>query len=86
MSEYPLTLEEVVGWFRLKTEALGDSGLTVVAMRERESTDKPAACADFDSAYSLGQIAFWVSGEIDFCVLRIADGKDVFLRHEKLLA
>ena len=37
MSENPLTLEEVVGWFRLMERTLANSGVRVAAVRERRA-------------------------------------------------
>jgi hypothetical protein len=83
MSDYPITLEEIVSWLRSKEQVLQDLGITLADVRESH-TNKPAAVADFDTAQAIGQICAWVSGEIDFQVLRVTDSKDVFLHHEKI--
>jgi hypothetical protein len=83
MSDYPITLEEIMSWLRSKDQVLKDLGITLANVR-KSHTDKPAAVADFDTGKAIGQICAWVSGEIDFQVLRVSDGKDVFLHHEKV--
>jgi hypothetical protein len=81
MSEYPFTLEEIVSWFESKESVMKSFGITLANVR-RSHTNKPAATGNFDTDVAVGQICFWVSGEIDFQVLRVSDGKDVFLHHE----
>jgi hypothetical protein len=81
MNNYPIELQEILVWFRSKDQALKDLGITLADVRE-SNTAKPAAAANFDTAPAVGQIVAWVSGEIDFQVTRVSDGKDVFLRHE----
>jgi hypothetical protein len=83
MSENPLTLEEIVRWFRLREHTLADSGVRLAEVLERPE-HLPAAAADFDAANMTGRISAWVSGEFDFLVVRTADGKDVFFRHERV--
>jgi hypothetical protein len=82
MEEYPLRVEEIVSWFRLKEAGLQNIGIALAGVRESH-TNKPAATADFDTAQALGNISVWVSGEVDFHVLGI-DGKDTFQHHEKV--
>ena len=36
------------------------------------------AVADFDGADAMGRISGWVSGDFDFEVVRLSDGKDLF--------
>lgn len=80
MTEYPLTLAEIVSWFRSKEGSLAGSAVALVNIRERTEY-VPAAAADFDGPNTLGQIGAWVSGAFDFHVLRASDGKDIFLHH-----
>jgi hypothetical protein len=85
MSEYPLTLEEIVSWFRSREEALAESGISLAEVRQNRE-HVPSAAADFDTANAIGRINAWAAGHFDFEVLRRADGKDVFFRHEKVLS
>jgi len=41
----------------------------------------PAAAADFDGPDTMGRISGWASGEFDFEVIRVSDGKDLLWRH-----
>lgn len=80
MTEYPLTLIEIVSWYRSKQALLREPGCSVVDIRER--TDQlPAAAADFTGRNTMGRINGWVSGEFDFEGVRVSDGKDIFWRH-----
>ena len=81
MNEHPITLEQIVAWLRSKKRNLGDSGVTLVEVRERR-VQVPAAAADFDATHAIGRINVWVSGEFNFEVLRKQDGADLLLRHE----
>jgi hypothetical protein len=81
VTEYPLRLAEIVSWYGLKQRSLLGSGVALVEIRERACGPKPAACADFDGSNTMGRINGWVSGEFDFEVLRVSDGKDIFWRH-----
>lgn len=83
MCDYPIRLEQIVSWFRSKEQGLRELGITLAEVRESH-TNKPAATANFDTALAVGQIIVWVSGEIDFEVLRASDGKVVFICHEKV--
>ncbi len=80
MTEHPLKLAEIVSWYRLKQRALLGSAVALVDTRERTEYTA-AAAANFDGVGSLGEITGWVSGEFDFHVLRVSDGKDIFWRH-----
>ena len=84
MDTYPLTVGEIISWFRSKENALATLGIILAGVHERSGTDKPAAFADFDAALGMGRIIVWVSGEIDLEVLRISDGNNVLVRHEKV--
>jgi len=81
LTEYPLTLAEIVSWYHSKQRSLEGSRASLVEIRERDSGRKPAAVANFDGTDTLGQISGWVSGEFDFHVLRVPDGRDIFWRH-----
>lgn len=82
MTQYPLTLAEIVSWLRSKQRSLEGSRVSLVHIREGgERGPKPGTSADFDGPGTLGQISGWVSGEFDFHALRASDGKDVFWRH-----
>lgn len=83
MSDYSITVEQIVAWLRYKERALGDLGVTLAEVRERHAY-VPSADADFDSTLAIGRISAWESGEIDFEVLRRKDGTDVLFRHEKI--
>jgi len=85
MSEYPLTLEGVVLWLKSKAGELDPSKVQLAEMRERRG-QVPAVGADFDSPGAMGRINVWVSGQFDFEVLRISDGKNVLFRHEAAAA
>jgi hypothetical protein len=80
LTQYPLTLAEIVSWYRSKESSLAGSAVKLVGIRERTEY-VPAAAADFDGPNTLGRIDAWVSGAFDFHVLRALDGKDIFGRH-----
>lgn len=80
MSEHPITIEEIVSCLRSKGRALGNSGVTLSEVRERR-IHVSAVAADFDSSCAIGRISAWVSGEIDFQVLRRESGEDVLFWH-----
>jgi hypothetical protein len=84
MATYPLTVGEIISWFRSKENALSTLGIILAGVHERSGTAKPSAFADFDAVLGMGRIIVWVSGEIDLEVLRISDGKNVLVRHEKV--
>ena len=81
MTQYPLTLAEIVSWYRSKQRSLEGSRISLVDIRQRDSGPKPAAAADFDGPNTIGRINGWVSGEFDFEAVRVSDGKDIFWRH-----
>jgi hypothetical protein len=81
LTRNPLTVAEIVSWYRSKQPSLEGSEISLVDVRERDSGPKPAAAADFDGPGTMGRIDGWVSGEFDFHVLRVSDGKDIFWRH-----
>lgn len=83
MSEYSITVEQIVVWLRYKERTLGDFGVTLAEVRERHA-HVPSVAADFDSTLAIGRINAWASGEIDFEVLRREDGTDVLFRHEEI--
>ena len=80
LTQYPLTLGEIVSWYRSKLRSLADSSVSLAGIRERNEYCL-AAAADFDGANTIGRIDGWVSGAFDFHVLRASDAKDIFWRH-----
>jgi hypothetical protein len=83
MNQYSITLEDLVSWLRSKENSLRDLGIALEEVQERRD-HIPAAAADFDSARAIGRINAWVSGEVDFEVLRREDGTDVLFRRSKV--
>jgi hypothetical protein len=83
MTDYPITLEEVVSWLRSKENVAEVCNVTLAEVKQNLE-HLPSACADFDSAAGIGRISIWVSGEIDFEVLRRSDAKMVFFQHESV--
>ena len=81
MPDYPLTLEDIVSWYRVKQLLLKDTSVSLNQIRKGSGGPKPGAAATFEGAGTFGEIDGWVSGEFDFHVLRAMDGKDVFWRH-----
>ena len=84
MTAYPLTLAQIVSWFRLKQRLLEGSGVSSTDIRERTEY-LPCVAADFTSDGATGRINAWVSGEFDFEAIRDFDGKDLFWGHAKVL-
>jgi hypothetical protein len=82
MDDYTITIEEIASWFSSKMRALEIAGVILAGIQERRGTSKPSAFADYDTDLGIGRIVVWVSGEIDFEVLRRSDGEGVLLRHE----
>ena len=60
-------------------------GVTVAGIHKRRDTNKHAAFANFDADGRMGRVCVWVSGEIDFEVVRISDSQDVLFHHEKVM-
>lgn len=83
MSEYSITTEQTVSWLRSMERILGNPGVTLTEVRERR-IHVPAVAADFDSFRAIGRINAWVSGEIDFEVLRKDNGEDILFRNAKV--
>jgi hypothetical protein len=83
MSNYPATVNEIISWVESKKPILHELGITLANIRTRE-VHVPAVSADFDSVDTLGRISAWVSGEVDFEVLRRANGEDLFQHHESV--
>ena len=79
MTEYPFSVDQIVDWFRAQS-AVRDSDVQVVEIRERTEY-LPAAAADFDATVAMGRISGWVSGQVDFEVVRVSDGENIFWRH-----
>jgi hypothetical protein len=71
MAEYPLTLDQIVSWFRAKQAAIAGERTEYL----------PAAVADFDGCNAIGRISGWISGAFDFETLRESDGANIFWRH-----
>jgi hypothetical protein len=84
MTDYPLSVDEIASWFRSMEEVANARAVTVAGIHERHDTCKPAAFADFDADGRMGRVCVWVSGEIDFEVVRISDGEGVLFHHEKV--
>src|ERR1039458_9621416 len=84
MNDYPLTIDEICTWFRSKELVSNSRGVILAGIHEGRSTDKPAAFADFDTEFGIGRITVWVSGEVDFEVLRRSDGKHIRMFHEQV--
>lgn len=84
VTEYPLTVGEIMSWFRSKQRSLEGSGVSLVNIQGRDTGPKPAAFADFDAPNATGRINAWASGEFDFEALRGSDGKDIFWRQAKV--
>jgi hypothetical protein len=80
MTEYPFTLNQIVGWFSTKQAALAGTTISMGEIRKR-TEHLPAAVADFDGSNVIGRISGWISGEFDFETLRVSDGEHVFWRH-----
>jgi hypothetical protein len=80
MTKHPITLAEIVGWYRSKQRSLQDSGISVTAARERRR-HLPGAAAEFTCKKAMGRINGLVSGEFEFEVVRVSDGKDLLRRH-----
>jgi hypothetical protein len=80
LTEEPITLAEIVSWYRSKQRSLAGSAVSVIDIRER--TDHlSAAAAEFNGANTMGRINGWVSGAFDFEAIRVSDQKDIFWRH-----
>ncbi|QOY87074.1 immunity protein TriTu family protein [Paludibaculum fermentans] len=80
MMRHPLTLQEIICWYRSKKLALAGSDVSIVDIRER-TDDIPAAAADFRTPKTMGRINGWVTGEFDFEAVRVPDGEDLFWHH-----
>jgi hypothetical protein len=84
MSDDPLTLADIVSWLRSTERAAVGCGISLAGVRQR-SEYLPMAFADFDGDHAMGRVAAWANGCFDFEVLRVADGKHIFFRHEEVL-
>jgi len=85
MREHPMKLDEIVLWYRSKQDLLTNTGISLTDVRER-TEHLSAAGADFNGPDSMGRINGWVSGEFDFEVVRVSDGRDLFWRHVTISA
>jgi hypothetical protein len=86
MAQYPLTVTDIVTWFRSKQLSLQGSDVSLVDIKHHDNEPKPAAKADFDGIKATGRINGWISGEFDFEALRTLDGKQIFWRHLEVSA
>ena len=84
MDDYTITIQEIASWFSSKVPTLEVAGVLLAGIQERRGTSKPSAFADYDTDLGIGRIVVWVSGEIDFEVLRRSDGEGVLFRHEQV--
>jgi hypothetical protein len=80
MNEYPLDIHAVVSWFGSKQTELRDAGVTLAEIKHN-TAHLPSARADFDTGLAIGRISVWVSGEVDFEVLRRSDAAYVSFNH-----
>jgi len=83
MNTFPLTLEEIRFWLRTTEKLIEAKGVTVVGLRETTEF-LPAAAADYDTVTMTAGITGWVNGLFDFEIYRVADGQQVFFRHEEV--
>jgi len=79
MSDYTITVKEIVSWFETKVPP---AGIILAGIHEGRGTTKPSAFADYDTDWAIGRIVIWVSGEAEFQILRRSDGTDVMVHHE----
>ena len=84
MGEYTITVEEIISWFSSKKKILETAGILLAGIHGRAATAKPSALADYDTDFCIGRIVVWVSGEIDFEVLRRSDREYILFRHEQI--
>ena len=80
MSEDILSLNDIHTWLQSRGDELVQ-GVTLAGVR-RSAKHTASAFADFDAANTLGRIIVWVSGEIDFEVIRREDGGFAFFNHQ----
>lgn len=83
MTEYPLKLEDITTWFASKKSDL-DANHVVLAEIGQRSEHIPSAWADYDTKALMGRIAIWVTGQVDFEVLRCTDGEHLYFHHESI--
>src|SRR5580765_6318353 len=83
MTEYPLTLDDIVLWCDSKKIMLPGSGVALADIRKRTEY-VPAVAADFDGIGTMGRINGWVSGEFDFEAVSVPDGKCLFSKHVQI--
>jgi len=80
MSEDILRLSDVKKWLESKRNHLVDG--VVLAEVRTNSEHIASAAADFDASWAIGRISVWVTGEIDFEVLRRSDSSVAFFEHQ----
>lgn len=84
MNDYPINLNEAVAWIRSRGDLLGGISIKLVDMKaQQEGT--PTARGDFDGDFGIGRITIWVSGDVNFEVLRMSDGELIFFRYEHVV-
>ena len=80
MSRDVLDLDQVKAWLQSRSSDLVQ-GVTLTEVRA-STQHRPSASADFNATDSAGRINIWVSGEIDFEVIRRSGYSFAFFRHE----
>jgi len=83
MKDYPIALHALVDWLNSKALGLGNTSVSF-AGTQQNALHLPSAFADFDAERVVGRICGWISGEIDFEIVRISDGKMIFFQHVKV--
>ncbi|HXE08387.1 MAG TPA: hypothetical protein VN612_10845 [Acidobacteriaceae bacterium] len=81
MNDYAISLDEIVSWLSAKKQSLDSAGVLHAGVHHARVSNNPSAFADYDTDIGIGRISAWVSGEIDFHVLRRSDGKNVMMEH-----
>jgi hypothetical protein len=80
MSEYPFKPEDITRWFESNRKEAISHGVLLIEIKQNYK-NKPSAFADYDSNLFVGRIVFWVSGEVDFEIVRRSDAESDF-HHE----
>jgi hypothetical protein len=83
MTEHPIKLDDIIRWFESNWEEAISHDVTLGEIKRSDNKYKPSAFADYDSRLFMGRILFWVSGEVDFEMVRISDGISDF-HHENV--
>jgi hypothetical protein len=82
MPESRIDLDKIVHWLRSTESMLG--GDTHLAAVKETNKYLPAALADFNGQGALGRITCWVSGHVNFEVIRWSDGQLAFFQHVEI--